>query len=63
VIKAPIIELDSVAVGGASATHVRASILPKVNMGLLGTSFLKHFQYSIDPVESVLILRARNKGE
>ncbi len=63
VIKAPIIDLDSVEVGGASVTHVRASILPKVDTGLLGTSFLKHFQYSIDPVESVLILRARNKDE
>lgn len=61
VIKAPLITLDSVEVGGAEVSNVLASIPPNLHMGLLGTSFLNHFQYSIDPTASVLTLRLKNK--
>jgi aspartyl protease family protein len=63
VIKAPIITLDSVEVGGAEVNNVRASIPPNLHIGLLGTSFLNNFQYSIDPVGNVLTLRLKNKEQ
>ncbi len=58
-VKQPIVDLESVAAGGAHATDVKASVSSSMSVGLLGTSFLNHFEYSIDPVASVLTLRDR----
>jgi len=61
IVKQALVVLDSVAVEGASVADVEGSISPSMPMGLLGTAFLNNFEYSIDPVASVLKLRERNR--
>lgn len=51
------ITLREVSLGGATAKMVRGSISESMQIGLLGTSFLKHFEYSIKGSELVLIPR------
>ncbi len=63
VIKAPVITLDSVSVEGAAVTNVRTSILPNLDTPLLGTAYLNHFEYSIDPTAAVLTLRLKDKEQ
>jgi clan AA aspartic protease (TIGR02281 family) len=53
----PAISLREVSVGGASAKMVRGSISDSMEIGLLGTSFLKHFEYSIKGSELILVPR------
>lgn len=52
-----VITLREVALGGATAQMVRGSISDTMQIGLLGTSFLKHFEYSIKGTELVLTPR------
>lgn len=61
VVKQPIVLLDMVEVEGAYVTDVKGSVSPSMEIGLLGTAFLNYFEYSIDPINSVLKLRARNQ--
>ena len=63
----PLINLDRVDVGGASARFVEAAVNP-LDMGdidgLLGMSFLSNFKFEIDHAHSRLVLRPiSDKGE
>jgi clan AA aspartic protease (TIGR02281 family) len=57
VVEQPAITLRSVRVGEATATTVRGSISDTMEVGLLGTSFLKNFEYSIRGSELILVPR------
>ena len=51
-----VVSLDSVALGGAKARGVMASVSPSMSIGLLGLSFFNHFNYSVDPAQGVIRL-------
>lgn len=57
IVTQPAITLREVKVGGATAKMVRGSISESMEIGLLGTAFLKHFEYSIKGSELILIPR------
>jgi len=59
VVRAPVIELATVHVGGNRARQVRAIVHPAVAPpldGIIGLSFLNHFSYGVDPRRRVLRL-------
>jgi aspartyl protease family protein len=59
-VRAPIVQLRSVDVGGNRARDVDAVIHPAVQPpldGIIGLSFLDHFSYGVDPRRRVLRLR------
>ena len=59
-VRAPVVQLRSVDVGGNRARDVEAVIHPAVPPpldGIIGLSFLDHFSYGIDPRRRVLRLR------
>ena len=59
VVRAPVIELATVDVGGNRARQVRAIVHPAVAPpldGIIGLSFLNHFSYGVDPRRRVLRL-------
>ncbi len=59
-VRAPLIQLRSVDVGGNRARDVDAVVHPAVAPpldGVIGLSFLNHFSYAIDPRRRVLRLR------
>ena len=56
VIESPLVTLDTVKLGTASATNVRASVLDGMSTGLLGLSFFNHFTYNIDTQRGVVTL-------
>ena len=56
VVTLDVVSLDSVALGGATAHGVVASVSHSMNIGLLGLSFFNHFQYAVDPVQGVIRL-------
>jgi clan AA aspartic protease (TIGR02281 family) len=51
-----VVSLDSVALGGARARGVMASVSPSMSIGLLGLSFFNRFKYSVDPGQGVIRL-------
>ena len=53
------VDLESVEVGGVRVADVPAVINPELEFGLLGLSFLRHFKYTIDLDQGVLILEPR----
>ncbi|HIA02687.1 MAG TPA: TIGR02281 family clan AA aspartic protease, partial [Myxococcales bacterium] len=57
------VQLDSVAVGSASLQKVGATVLNSMRLGnadgLLGNSFLSHFDVRVDSAKSRLILKKR----
>ena len=58
-VRAPIVELASIDVGGNRARQVRAIVHPAVAPpldGIIGLSFLNRFSYGIDPRRRVLRL-------
>ena len=57
VVEQPAITLREVRVGDATVKMVRASISDSMEIGLLGQSFLKNFEYSIRGSELILIPR------
>jgi len=60
-LKALVVVLDSVEVGGMRARRVEAAVLPESDPqadGLLGMSFLKHFSFRLDTERNRLILKA-----
>ena len=61
-IEVPIITLDSVDLHGARVEQVPAAVSDSLKIGLLGLSFLNHFEYSIDPTAGVVRLRENNLG-
>ena len=59
-VRAPVVQLRSVDVGGNRARDVEAVIHPAVPPpldGIIGLSFLDHFSYGVDPRRRVLRLR------
>jgi len=56
VIEAPVVMLDSVELGTASAEDVPASISTSMPVGLLGLSFFNRFTYQVDAANGVLTL-------
>jgi clan AA aspartic protease (TIGR02281 family) len=59
-VRAPIVQLRSVDVGGNRVRDVEAVIHPAVQPpldGIIGLSFLDHFNYGVDPRRRVLRLR------
>ncbi len=63
VVRHPVVQLESVATNGAFVANVPAAISDSMEIGLLGTSFLNQFEYSIDPVAGVMRLRDRVNGQ
>jgi clan AA aspartic protease (TIGR02281 family) len=61
VIKAPLITLDSLSVNGAVVSDIHVTVLDTVGGydGLLGGSFLKHFDFDISQSEQRLMLKRR----
>ena len=57
VVVQPAITLREVRVGGATAKMVRGSISDSMQIGLLGTAFLKNFEYNIKGSELILVPR------
>ncbi len=60
VVRAPVVELRSVEVGGNRARYVEAVVhaaVPPPLDGIIGLSFLDHFSYGVDPRRRVLHLR------
>ena len=53
----PIVRFDTVSVGDATARAVRGSISDSLEVGLLGTSFLKKFEYKISGNTLTLIAK------
>lgn len=63
-VRSPIIEIASVAVGQAKVNKVKASVcnqcaLGAVIEGLLGLSYLNHFNYRVDPERGHLVLETK----
>ncbi len=56
-IQVPVIQLDSVQVGGARIENLLATVNPMLEVGLLGGSFFNNFSYSVNPAEGLIILR------
>lgn len=65
VITAPVVELESVDVGGMKLDRVKAAVhdLPTATPvgGLLGLNFLQHFRVDIDTTKRILSLERRNQ--
>ena len=55
-IEVPLLQLDSVALGGARVENVAAAVSDTMRTGLLGLSFFNRFQYSIDPGAGIVTL-------
>ena len=53
------VQLDSVALGSSRVVDLRAVVNPKLEFGLLGLSFLRHFKYTVDMERGLLILERR----
>jgi clan AA aspartic protease (TIGR02281 family) len=56
VIESPLVTLDSVRLGTASANNVQASVLDGMSEGLLGLSFFNHFTYNVDSQRGLVTL-------
>lgn len=56
VIESPLVTLDSVKLGTASATNVQASVIDGMSEGLLGLSFFNHFTYNVDAQRGIVTL-------
>jgi clan AA aspartic protease (TIGR02281 family) len=60
VVRAPVVELKSIDVGGNRVRGVTAVVHPAVSAGLdgiIGLSYLNNFSYGVDPRRKVLRLR------
>jgi clan AA aspartic protease (TIGR02281 family) len=57
IVAEPLIELDSVQVGGARIERVPALVNSSMEGGLLGGAFFKNFVYQVDAAEGVITLR------
>lgn len=55
-IEVPLLQLDSVTLGGARVENVAAAVSDTMSTGLLGLSFFNRFQYSIDPAAGIVTL-------
>jgi clan AA aspartic protease (TIGR02281 family) len=55
-VEQPVVMLDSVELGTASAEQIPASISPSMEIGLLGLSFFNRFTYEIDAAAGIMTL-------
>jgi len=63
VVTAEVVTLDSVALGGAHAEKVPASVSASMPVGLLGLSFFNRFHYQVDPGRGIITLRRNDLEE
>lgn len=56
-IQVPTLTLESVEMYGARVEGVPAAVSETMKVGLLGLSFLNHFEYSVDPTAGIVTLR------
>ncbi|MHC4505196.1 MAG: retropepsin-like aspartic protease family protein [Planctomycetota bacterium] len=56
----PVVNLDSVRLGGSEVKDIRGTVNPHLEVGLLGGAFLSHFNYSVDTGAGLIVLRAAN---
>lgn len=63
VIESPVIQLQSVSLGGARVENVAASISDTLPIGLLGLSFFNHFHYEIDSIQGIVHLTPNGLAE
>jgi len=52
----PLVELDSVQLGGARVEGLHATVNPSMSVGLLGGSFFNNYKYSVDIATSTITL-------
>jgi clan AA aspartic protease (TIGR02281 family) len=57
IVAEPVIDLDSVEVGGARVEHLAAIVNSSMDVGLLGGTFFNNFVYEVDAAQSVITLR------
>lgn len=62
-IEEPVVTLDSVDLGGATAQNVAASVSSSMPVGLLGLSFFNRFRYQVDPHEGMITLEPNGLEE
>jgi aspartyl protease family protein len=57
VLATPLVQLDSVKLGGARVDGLMATVNPTTSIGLLGGAFFNNFTYAVDPSSSVITLK------
>jgi len=55
-VRFPLIEIDSVQLGGARVDRLSATVNPTMNIGLLGGEFFNNYKYSVDAAARVITL-------
>jgi aspartyl protease family protein len=55
-VRVPLVEIDSVQLGGARVEGLQATVNASINVGLLGGSFFNNYKYSVDAAASVITL-------
>ena len=55
-VRFPLIELDSVQLGGARVEGLSATVNPTMSIGLLGGKFFNNYKYSVDAAAGVITL-------
>jgi clan AA aspartic protease (TIGR02281 family) len=61
-IEVPVVTIESVELHGARVEDVPAAVSDSMQIGLLGLSFLNHFEYSVDPTQGIVRLRENDLG-
>lgn len=56
VVSVPVIQLESIDLGGARVEGLYATVNPRMDIGLLGGTFFNNFVYRVDAAESVISL-------
>jgi clan AA aspartic protease (TIGR02281 family) len=56
IISTPLVQLESVKLGGARVDGLMATVNPTTSIGLLGGAFFNNFSYGVDPSTSVITL-------
>ncbi len=62
-IESPLVTLDRVQLGTASARNVQASVVDGIREGLLGLSFFNHFTYNVDAQRGIVTLVENDMAE
>jgi clan AA aspartic protease (TIGR02281 family) len=60
IIETPVVNLESVDLGGARVEHVPGSVSSSMRMGLLGLSFFNNFDYQINAAHGIVTLTENN---
>jgi clan AA aspartic protease (TIGR02281 family) len=54
--RVPVVQIDSIQLGGARVEGLDATVNPTMGVGLLGGSFFNNYRYSVDSAASVITL-------